>query len=182
MLLRPATPSDALFIARCFHMAMLYDDVSEERLQQFASLICVRDDVLYSWRNSFLAEVEDAAGVMRPVGMVTAYDGRYYKPWQQQTFALVRQHLGIEFPGMEDEAVPGDYYIDSLAVLPEWRGRGIGTALLRHAIAEGQQRGLRVTLAVDPDNPTAQRLYHQLGFRPDGDLFIFGHTYWRMVL
>lgn len=49
---RNATADDALFIARGFHMAMLYDDASEEQISNFARNICVRDDVLYSWRNT----------------------------------------------------------------------------------------------------------------------------------
>ena len=155
-------------------MAMLYDDVTEERLEHFAHLICEREDVLYSWRNTLIAETD------RPVGMVTAYDGRNYRSLRDITMTLVKEHLGIEFPGMEDEALPGEYYIDSLAVMPAHRGQGIGRALLSHAIEQGHERGLRVTLAVDPDNPKAQRLYSSLGFSPAGTLFIFGHDYIKM--
>lgn len=173
---RPATVDDALFIARGFQMAMLMEDVPEEHTRLFAEKICQREDVLYSWRNTLIAEVEGLA-----VGMVTAYDGRYYRGWRLTTLDLVREYLGIEFPGMEDEAVPGEYYVDSLAVLPEWRGHGIGRALLQSAVARGREQGLSVTLAVEYDNERAQRLYRSLGFEPDGNLFIFGHDYQKMA-
>lgn len=158
-------------------MAMLYDDASEEQIESFARHICIREDVLYSWRNTLIAELDGTA-----VGMLTAYDGRYYHEMRLRTMALVKEHLGVEFPGMEDEAVAGEYYLDSLAVMPHYRGRGIGRELLRRGIAQGQDLGLSVTLAVDPCNDRAKALYHSLGFRPRGTLFIFGHNYDKMYI
>lgn len=174
---RPATLGDARFIAEGFHMAMLYDDAPEQQLQTFANIICTREDVLYSWRNTLIAMVDG-----QRAGMITAYDGRYYRPWRQQTMLLVKEYLGVVFPDMEDEAVPGEYYLDSLAVLPAFRGQGIGRSLLQQAISQGRAMGLRVTLAVDPVNTRAQHLYASLGFRLVGDIFIFGHTYWKMEM
>lgn len=173
---RQATEADALFIARGFHTAMLMEDTPEERIRLFADKICSRSDVLYSSVNTIIAEKDGVAA-----GMVTAYDGSRYHGMRIVTMALVKEHLGIEFPGMEDEAVPGEYYIDSLAVLPEFRGLGIGRQLLQKAVEEGHRRGLVATLAVDPVNTKAQRLYESLGFVRDSDLFIFGHTYWKMI-
>lgn len=174
---RQATIDDALFIARGFQMAMLMEDVPEEHTRLFADVICRREDVLYSWRNTLIAEADGT-----DLGMVTAYDGRYYRGWREMTLSLVREHLGVEFPGMEDEAVPGEYYVDSLAVLPEFRGRGVGRALLQCAITQGHELGLKVTLAVEYDNDRAQHLYRSLGFAPDGNLFIFGHDYQKMAI
>lgn len=172
---RNATAEDALFIARGFHMAMLYDDASEEQISNFARNICVRDDVLYSWRNTIIAEVDGKCA-----GMLTAYDGRYYHDMRIRTMALVKQHLGVEFPGMEDEAVAGEYYLDSLAVMPEYRGKGIGRQLLVQGIENGKALNLDITLAVDPINNRAKILYQSLGFMPSGTLFIFGHDYEKM--
>lgn len=174
---RNATANDALFIARGFHMAMLYDDASEGQISNFARNICVRDDVLYSWRNTIIAEVDG-----RRAGMLTAYDGRYYHDMRMRTMELVRQHLGVEFPGMEDEAVAGEYYLDSLAVMPEYRRMGIGRQLLLQGIENGKRLCLDVTLAVDPVNDRAKSLYHSLGFTPAGTLFIFGHDYEKMII
>ncbi|MCQ2213786.1 MAG: GNAT family N-acetyltransferase [Bacteroidaceae bacterium] len=174
---RNATIDDALFIAKGFHMAMLYDDASDEQISNFARNICVREDVLYSWRNTIIAEVDG-----KPAGMLTAYDGRYYHDMRIKTMALVKQHLGVEFPGMEDEAVAGEYYLDSLAVMPEYRGRGIGRKLLEQGIENGKEHNLDVTLAVDPINDRAKKLYQSLGFKPSGTLFIFGHDYEKMII
>lgn len=158
-------------------MAMLMEDVPEEQTRLFADKICRREDVLYSWRNTMIAQRDG-----EPVGMVTAYDGRHYRGWRETTLQLVKEYLGVEFPGMEDEAVPGEYYVDSLAVLPEHRGQGVGRALLQQAVARGRDLGLKVTLAVEYDNDRAQHLYRSLGFEPDGNLFIFGHDYQKMAI
>lgn len=174
---RHANIDDALFIARGFHMAMLYDDATDEQISNFARNICVREDVLYSWHNTLIAEVDG-----KPAGMLTAYDGRYYHDMRIKTMALVKQHLGVEFPGMEDEAVAGEYYLDSLAVIPEYRGRGIGRRLLVQGIENGKELNLDVTLAVDPINERAKKLYQSLDFKPSGTLFIFGHDYEKMII
>lgn len=52
-----------------------------------------------------------------------------------------------------------------IALLPEHRGRGIGTALIAAVIAEAESAGLAVRLHVEPWNP-ARRLYLRLGFQP----------------
>ncbi len=54
--------------------------------------------------------------------------------------------------------------IMDIAILPEYRNRGLGTFLLQQILAEGQERGLPVTIHVEQFNP-ALRLYTRLGFR-----------------
>lgn len=58
--------------------------------------------------------------------------------------------------------------IHDIFVLPQWRGSGVGAALLEHVAAEAQAAGCcKVTLEVRDDNP-AQHLYQRAGFK-DGD-------------
>jgi GNAT superfamily N-acetyltransferase len=58
-------------------------------------------------------------------------------------------------------------WVNSLAVARQWRGRGLGLALLQHAFGDFYRRGLRrAGLAVDAHNPTgATRLYQRAGMR-----------------
>ena len=57
----------------------------------------------------------------------------------------------------------------SIGVVPEARGRGIGSALLDALLALAQQQGHRaVSLSVDRENP-AIRLYERKGFRAVSD-------------
>lgn len=55
-----------------------------------------------------------------------------------------------------------------LALLPEYRQRGIGTQLLQDLQATAARHACRVQLAVVHGNP-AQRLYARLGFQAVGD-------------
>jgi ribosomal protein S18 acetylase RimI-like enzyme len=66
--------------------------------------------------------------------------------------------------------------IVDIALLPEWCGRGIGTALLEAMFAEARLSGKGVTISVEKFNP-AQRLYRRLGFREyaEDDVYWFMH-------
>ncbi|MDP7573186.1 MAG: GNAT family N-acetyltransferase, partial [Myxococcota bacterium] len=55
--------------------------------------------------------------------------------------------------------------IHDLAVLPEWRGRGVGRALLAAAEDRARQRGCcKLTLEVQDSNRRALQLYERFGF------------------
>jgi ribosomal-protein-alanine N-acetyltransferase len=55
--------------------------------------------------------------------------------------------------------------VQTIAVVPELEGRGIGSALLTQLIEEARRRGAEdVLLEVRADNPRAQQLYRRFGF------------------
>jgi ribosomal-protein-alanine N-acetyltransferase len=55
--------------------------------------------------------------------------------------------------------------VQTIAVIPEYEGKGIGTALLTELINESRRRGAAdVLLEVRADNPRAQQLYRRFGF------------------
>ena len=59
-----------------------------------------------------------------------------------------------------------EMHINNVAMRPAFRGRGLGTALMHHVLAEGARLGaLRATLEVRASNVAARRLYERLGFR-----------------
>jgi ribosomal-protein-alanine N-acetyltransferase len=55
--------------------------------------------------------------------------------------------------------------VQTIAVVPEFEGRGIGSAILTELIEEARRRGaVEVLLEVRADNPRAQALYMRFGF------------------
>jgi ribosomal protein S18 acetylase RimI-like enzyme len=66
--------------------------------------------------------------------------------------------------------------IMDIALMPAFRGRGIGTALLRSLIAEAEASGRTLSVHVEAANP-ARSLYGRLGFRAVGER---GGVYVRM--
>lgn len=183
---RWATKADAPFIAWGVCCA-LHTHPSEKLLQYIANEVCSREaDILYSYRNALLALVND-----RPVGLCLCYDGEGYHERRLRTFALFDQspvddtesdEPDMDLENAEDETQAGEYYIDSLAVLPEFRGHGIARQLMLKQIEHGRSLGLPSTLLVDPANPPALRLYESLGFQYHSDCYAFGMIYTKMML
>ncbi|MFC5500228.1 GNAT family N-acetyltransferase [Caenimonas terrae] len=58
-----------------------------------------------------------------------------------------------------------------LGLIPEYRGRGIGAALMAEALERAWAKGFtRIELTVRTDNVRAKRLYEGLGFTVEGTL------------
>jgi len=59
-----------------------------------------------------------------------------------------------------------------LAVLPDWRGQGIGRTLFGEALLQAQRQGCtRAVLNTQASNRRSQQLYQAFGFRPTGESF-----------
>ena len=55
--------------------------------------------------------------------------------------------------------------LEDMVVAPEWRGKGIGSMLIDHALDFAQREGFgRITLLTDHDNVAAQQFYRSKGF------------------
>jgi ribosomal protein S18 acetylase RimI-like enzyme len=68
--------------------------------------------------------------------------------------------------------------IMDLALLPEWRGKGIGTFLLHELQAEASSRVVPLSIHVERFNP-ALRLYERLGFRAIEDRGVYFLLSWK---
>ena len=70
-------------------------------------------------------------------------------------------------------------YIQTVAVMPQWRGRGIGTGLIQYAEARVFRETPNVFINASSFNPGAQRLYERLGYEVVGELrdyIVAGHS------
>jgi ribosomal protein S18 acetylase RimI-like enzyme len=62
----------------------------------------------------------------------------------------------------------GEVELSNIQILPEYQGRGLGTAIVADLLAGARARGLPVVLQVLKGNP-ARALYERLGFTITGE-------------
>lgn len=65
-----------------------------------------------------------------------------------------------------------------IALIPEMRNQGLGTALLLDLLDEGRAVNLPVSIHVEQNNP-AMRLYLRMGFQPIEDKGVYQLLEWR---
>lgn len=177
--LRDATLDDAPFIARVVLAGIDMLDIDavlpDEQRAIFEHLIeiCRMDDTLYSYCNTRVAEVDG-----KPVGALVAYDGAFYAKMREKTFGLVKQTSGMDLNRNAMETGPGEFYLDSMAILSDYRGVGIGKMLMRDRMKFALENGFqKVTLLVDKDKPRLLEYYQSEGFSFSREMFVFGAWY-----
>ncbi len=62
-----------------------------------------------------------------------------------------------------------EFRLADIALLPEYRHAGLGTALVQELMSEAGRRGLPLRLQVEKSNAQARRLYKRLGFATTGE-------------
>ena len=179
VLLRDATLDDTPFIARVVLAGIDMLDIDavlpdEQRaIYEHLIEICRMDDTLYSYLNTRIADVDG-----NRVGALVAYDGARYAALRAKTFGLVQQTSGMDLSRNAMETSPGEFYLDSMAVLSDFRGLGIGKMLISDRMDYALRNGFqKVTLLVDKDKPRLQHYYESLGFVFGEELFVFGSWY-----
>lgn len=171
---RPAIREDVGIIAQAVAMAIGPESAALYCGEDYLAVleeVALEKGTQYSYENSLVASV---GGV--PAGAICGYDGALLTPLRDKTLTIIRKYNpSIQVP--DDETEAGEFYLDSVGVLPEFRGHGVGSALLHGMTAKAHAAGHEhVALIVDQDNPSAERLYTRLGFKRVGTRMFFGHT------
>ena len=111
------------------------------------------------------------------------WDDGMRRAFVEQQFTAQDTHYREHYPGatldvIEVDGEPAgrlyvhrgasDIRIMDIALAPEYRGRGIGSGLLRALIAEAQANARTLSIHVETNNP-ARRLYERLGFVQAGE-------------
>lgn len=177
MKIRPACPADAPMLARFITTAMspeccayFYGSHTAGEFEDCIAGLCKRDDTQYSYLNALVAEENG-----KVIGAAVAYDGGRLHQLRKPFIDAVKQKFGQDFSNMPDETGAGELYLDSFAVLPAFRRRGIGAALLQATAQRAQSLNLPLGLLVDVGNPGARRLYIRQGFQHVGTAKWGGH-------
>lgn len=99
---------------------------------------------------------------------------RHYKSHYPQADSMILEHAGEPVGRLYIEQRPGALHLIDVALLPEWRARGIGGAIVADLIAAAGEAGKKLTLQVMHHNP-ARSLYERLGFRTveDGGAYLW---------
>ena len=192
-----ASPEDASLIADAI-LAAIGDEItdnlagdnnSRQDVHGIFSRLAACDDSQYSFRNTRIARTPDG----KAIGVCISYDGADLKRLRRPFFKEANDILGWGLTDDEVEQIPGEtdpdeFYLDTLMTLPEYRGKGVGKALIADASAKAAYCGKPLGLLCDIDNARAERLYHSAGFRRVGlrpfaghqmnHLRLHGHGFW----
>ena len=178
--IRKAAKTDAPLIAKVVAMAIGEESAilyGGENYMNVFEEIALLEDSQYSYRNAFVAEINGNA-----VGAVVAYDGAELYTLRKATLDVISKHTANELQ-IADETDSSEFYLDSLAVLPEYRGRGIGAQLILAVKDRAlNEYNKNLGLLVDFENPDAERLYQSVGFERADVKDFLGHKMWHLVV
>jgi len=184
--IREAGKNQAAEIASLIMMAMtddccLYfcgDEYGLEDFRKMMTALVEREDSQYSYKNTLVAL--DRENV---VGISVSYDGERLHQLRRAFIESAKEYIGKDHSGMDDETQAGELYLDSLAVLPEYRRRGIAKRLIEATKAKADCMGIPcVGLLVDRGNPSGEALYSSVGFRYADDSMWGGHQMKHLIL
>lgn len=178
--IRMANAEEAAHIAGLFMLAWPVNEILEsngisyEQLHESITRVAAIRNTIYSYENTVVAEIDG-----KVVGAMCAYDGANYQKLKQP----IVDTLGNDscFASLK-ETESGEFYLDSVGVLPDYRGQGIASRLFEAQCKRAASLGHKVAgLIVDEDKPKAEALYTRLGFRYIDDKDFFGHKMKHMV-
>ena len=184
--IREATKEQAEDIARLIMMAMTDDcclhfcgeGYGLEDFHKMMTKLVEREDSQYSYMNTYVA-----CDGNKIVGISVSYDGSQLHTLRRAFLELSKKYFGKDHSGMDDETQAGELYLDSLAVLPEYRRQGIAKRLIATTKERANKLGLPcVGLLVDKANPVGEALYESVGFRYSNDSHWGGHEMKHLIL
>jgi ribosomal protein S18 acetylase RimI-like enzyme len=139
--LRPAGQADRDFLLR------VYASTREEELR------------LVDW-----SDEQKAAFVQQQFEAQDAYWREHYHPATFDVIEVDGEPAGRLYVARWEDEIR----IIDIALLPEHRGCGTGTALICELLDEAGAAGKRLSIHVELNNP-ARRLYERLGLKPVGE-------------
>jgi ribosomal protein S18 acetylase RimI-like enzyme len=184
--IRKAKAGDAPFLARSILIAgrahvskgiwEIVLNMPESDCLRFLELLASTGAThLFHYSSSFIAETDDNI----PVGSLGGYNPKK-SGYQSLQRALPEVYRKLQLPGLDFESaneraakilagLPEEldyaWVIDSVATMPEYRGRGIAERMLHAVLDEGKKLGYQIAqVNMYIGNEPALHLYQKLGF------------------
>jgi ribosomal protein S18 acetylase RimI-like enzyme len=177
--LRPATPADAEKAAALIYETTgtlgdyLFGQSNRADTIRVLAVLFREPDHLLSFQTSMLAEMGGEI-----LGIAQAHPGADLMKVNIRLARACAKRFGngaalrLAWRGLplmfEPDAEPGEFYVETLAVAPGYRNRGIGRVLLKDV--ERRARNLKYpvcSLSVMLQNTDALRFYQRVGYRAD---------------
>lgn len=152
----------------------IFKDVGNETMTQVIKEGFSLPDYRYGLKHILVNEIQ---------GKIAAIAISYSEEEEDEIDApllkILRKHgISKESLFTDKEAWPGEWYLDSFAVAPEFQNQGIGTRALVSFIDMIRNSGEKVlSLNVEVDNEPAKHVYDKVGFKKVGRVFIGNHSY-----
>lgn len=131
---------------------------------------------IFASSEEYHRDIDDLPPLIAPLGMEYARQRFASMTTDDPERALLVAEVDGEVAGHVEARMRRDEaagfvgtYVEELAVAPEWRGRGVGTALMASVAEWARGKGaLSVALDHFHTNEGAHRLYARLGFQVRG--------------
>lgn len=171
-----ADPSDAPLIAWAVMEAIgdgiineWAKDSSRDDVAKVFTALAEREDTQYSYLNARVVVTQEG----EKAGICVSYNGGDIKRLRRSFFEEANRTLGWMKSNEEVDSLPcetseDEYYLDTVAILPNHRGKGLGVSLINDACKKARTAGLPLGLLVADDNTKARKLYESLGFKAVG--------------
>jgi ribosomal protein S18 acetylase RimI-like enzyme len=163
MIFRPATPADAYALAELSIMGgdgmyefLLEDLAPKEMLAGLMARTMKQDSGGYCWRHCYVAEDQGVAG------MINAYPAAWLREEERDVLPPDRVQVLDPIDQAQDWE---SFLINSIAVRPQHRRKGLGLRLVQWAIEQAKLGGFpRTSANVWQDNQAAVGLFQKAGF------------------
>ncbi len=179
-MIRFATKEDGLAIARLVLVILkdmelpFLELVGEDETVAIIAEAVKDPSYRYGYQRGLVKEIDGQVA-----GIAFGYPSED-EPFIDQPLSKVLAKFAIEDLKLfiDPETFPDEWYLDTICVAEQFRGRGVGSELLAalDQLARREQKQ-RIGLCVDQANPDAQRLYERQGFQVVGEQLISGHMY-----
>jgi len=141
----------------------------QEEANRFINDLVKEKNNQYSYQNIFVLQEGDEI-----LGQISIYDGARCEELREAVWHQIEKRYGFTYTAAPETAA-GEMYIDTFAISPATRGRGLGKLLLQFAIDYYVKQQHKILgLLVDNENPNAKRLYESMGFKVIDERNIFG--------